>query len=115
MAPTEQRRTVTLAYPGSLHAQPAARAREAVRGLDAAVVLHYGERQASLASLVAMLALAAGEGATVELVASGCDAGTALDAVLSASAATSTASPSGACAAPKTSAATCAACLAWRA
>ncbi|AQV92634.1 phosphoenolpyruvate--protein phosphotransferase [Cupriavidus necator] len=79
-APAEQRRTVTLACPGGLHARPAARAREAVRGLDATVALHYGGRQASLASLVALLGLAAGEGATVELVASGRDAGAALDA-----------------------------------
>ncbi|WP_439671197.1 phosphoenolpyruvate--protein phosphotransferase [Cupriavidus necator] len=77
----EQRRTVTLACPGGLHARPAARAREAARGLDAAVALHYGGRQASLASLVALLGLAADEGAAVELVATGRDAGAALDAV----------------------------------
>ncbi|WP_455279172.1 phosphoenolpyruvate--protein phosphotransferase [Cupriavidus necator] len=77
----EQRRTVTLACPGGLHARPAARAREAARGLDASVVLHYEGRQASLASLVALLGLAAGEGATVELVATGRDSGAALDAV----------------------------------
>ncbi|WP_432259078.1 phosphoenolpyruvate--protein phosphotransferase [Cupriavidus sp. TMH.W2] len=77
----QQRRSVTLACPGGLHARPAARAREAMRGLDATVALHYGGRQASLASLVALMGLAAGEGATVELVASGRDAGAALDAV----------------------------------
>ncbi|WP_354687005.1 phosphoenolpyruvate--protein phosphotransferase [Cupriavidus necator] len=77
----EQRRTVTLACPGGLHARPAARAREAARGLDASLVLHYDGRQANLASLVALLGLAAGEGATVELVATGRDAGAALAAV----------------------------------
>ncbi|WP_051108576.1 phosphoenolpyruvate--protein phosphotransferase [Cupriavidus sp. UYPR2.512] len=75
------RRTVTLACPGGLHARPAARARAAMRGLDASVMLHYGGRQASLSSLVALLSLAAGEGAMVELVASGADAEAALAAV----------------------------------
>ncbi|SOY53549.1 Protein-N(Pi)-phosphohistidine-sugar phosphotransferase II ABC [Cupriavidus taiwanensis] len=75
------RRTVTLTCAGGLHARPAARARAAVQGLDATVTLHYGGRQASLASLVALLALAADEGATVELAASGRDAGAALAAV----------------------------------
>ncbi|AMR76731.1 phosphoenolpyruvate--protein phosphotransferase [Cupriavidus nantongensis] len=75
------RRTLTLACAGGLHARPAARARAAMHGLDATVTLHYGGRQASLASLVALLALSADEGATVELAASGRDAGAALDAV----------------------------------
>ncbi|WP_454709866.1 phosphoenolpyruvate--protein phosphotransferase [Cupriavidus nantongensis] len=75
------RRTVTLACAGGLHARPAARARAAMQGLEATVTLHYGGRQASLASLVALLALAADEGAAVELAASGRDAGAALDAV----------------------------------
>lgn len=79
--PAPLRRTVTLACAGGLHARPAARARAAMQGLDATVALHYGGRHASLASLVAMLALAAGEGATVELVASGRDASAALEAV----------------------------------
>ncbi|UDM50153.1 phosphoenolpyruvate--protein phosphotransferase [Cupriavidus sp. MP-37] len=75
------RRTVTLTCAGGLHARPAARARAALQGLEATVTLHYGGRQASLASLVALLALAADEGATVELAASGRDAGAALEAV----------------------------------
>ncbi|NOV23343.1 phosphoenolpyruvate--protein phosphotransferase [Cupriavidus necator] len=75
------RRTVTLGCAGGLHARPAARARAAMQGLEATVALHYGGRQASLASLAALLALSAHEGATVDLVASGPDAGAALDAV----------------------------------
>lgn len=75
------RRTVTLTCAGGLHARPAARARAAMQGLDATVTLHYGGRQASLESLVALLALAADQGATVELVASGRDAAAALEAV----------------------------------
>ncbi|SOZ14955.1 Multiphosphoryl transfer protein (Includes: Phosphoenolpyruvate-protein phosphotransferase; Phosphocarrier protein HPr; Fructose-specific phosphotransferase enzyme IIA component) [Cupriavidus taiwanensis] len=80
-AAATRRRTVTLACAGGLHARPAARARGAMQGLDATVTLHYGGREASLASLVALLALSADEGATVELAASGRDADAALDAV----------------------------------
>ncbi|WQD81100.1 phosphoenolpyruvate--protein phosphotransferase [Paraburkholderia kururiensis] len=76
----EARRTVTLAHAGGLHARPAARVREAVRGLDARVEVHFGARKAPIESVVGLLALGAGEGATVELVATGRDAAKAVEA-----------------------------------
>lgn len=74
--------TVVLAHAGGLHARPAARAREAVRGLNAQVEIVFGTRRASINSVVGLLTLGAGEGATVEVVAHGADAQTALDAVV---------------------------------
>lgn len=76
----EARRTVTLAHAGGLHARPAARVREAVRGLDARVEVHFGARKAPIESVVGLLALGAGEGVTVELVATGRDAAKAVEA-----------------------------------
>ncbi|WP_042299407.1 phosphoenolpyruvate--protein phosphotransferase [Paraburkholderia kururiensis] len=78
---SEARRTVTLAHAGGLHARPAARVREAVRGLEARVEVHFGARKAPVESVVGLLALGAGEGATVELVATGRDAAKAVEAV----------------------------------
>ena len=78
---TEARRCVTLTHAGGLHARPAARAREALRGLEARVEVRYGERKASIESVVGLLALGAGEGATIELVGIGHDAQQAVDAV----------------------------------
>ncbi|MEK6295927.1 MAG: glucose PTS transporter subunit IIA, partial [Paraburkholderia tropica] len=77
----EVRRTVTLAHAGGLHARPAARAREAVRGLEARVEVRYGERKAAIESVVGLLGLGAGEGATIELVGMGREAQKAVDAV----------------------------------
>ncbi|WP_322043973.1 phosphoenolpyruvate--protein phosphotransferase [Paraburkholderia sp. J67] len=77
----EVRRSVTLTHAGGLHARPAARAREAVRGVDARVEVRYGERKAAIESVVGLLALGAGEGATVELVGMGREAQKAVDAV----------------------------------
>ncbi|WP_310630726.1 phosphoenolpyruvate--protein phosphotransferase [Paraburkholderia sp.] len=77
----EVRRNVTLAHAGGLHARPAARAREAVRGLEARVEVRFGERKAAIESVVGLLALGAGEGATIELVGMGRDAQKAVDAV----------------------------------
>jgi phosphocarrier protein FPr len=78
---TEARRCVTLTHAGGLHARPAARAREALRGLDARVEVRYGERKAAIGSVIGLLALGAGEGATIELVGIGHDAQQAVDAV----------------------------------
>jgi multiphosphoryl transfer protein len=78
----EVRRTVTLAHAGGLHARPAARAREAVRDFDARVEVRHGERKAAIQSVVGLLALGAGEGATIELVGTGRDAQQAVDAVV---------------------------------
>ncbi|WP_322010355.1 phosphoenolpyruvate--protein phosphotransferase [Paraburkholderia sp. J12] len=77
----EARRTVTLTHAGGLHARPAARAREAVRGFEARVEVRHGERRAAIESVVGLLALGAGEGATVELVGTGRDAQQAVEAV----------------------------------
>lgn len=77
----EVRRSVTLTHAGGLHARPAARAREAARGIDARVEVRYGERKAAIESVVGLLGLGAGEGATVELVGMGREAQKAVDAV----------------------------------
>ncbi|MEM5315722.1 phosphoenolpyruvate--protein phosphotransferase [Paraburkholderia sp. JHI869] len=77
----EVRRSVTLTHAGGLHARPAARAREAVRGIDARVEVRFGERKSAIESVVGLLALGAGEGATVELVGIGNEAQRAVDAV----------------------------------
>ncbi len=77
----EARRQVTLAHAGGLHARPAARAREAARGFDAKVEVRYDGRKAPLESVVGLLGLGAGEGATVELLGVGAQAQAAVDAV----------------------------------
>ncbi|MDR5730923.1 phosphoenolpyruvate--protein phosphotransferase [Caballeronia sp. LZ025] len=77
----EARRSVTLAHAGGLHARPAARAREAARGIDAKVEVRYQGRKASVESVVGLLGLGAGEGATIELVGMGAQAQEAVDAV----------------------------------
>ncbi|WP_116609529.1 phosphoenolpyruvate--protein phosphotransferase [Paraburkholderia unamae] len=77
----EVRRSITLTHAGGLHARPAARAREAVRGIDARVEVRFGERKAAIESVVGLLALGAGEGATIELVGIGNEALRAVDAV----------------------------------
>ncbi|SAL20571.1 multiphosphoryl transfer protein [Caballeronia turbans] len=77
----EARRSVTLAHAGGLHARPAARAREAARGFDAKVELRYQGRKAPVESVVGLLGLGAGEGATIELVAIGGQAQQAIEAV----------------------------------
>jgi phosphocarrier protein FPr len=77
----EVRRNVMLTHAGGLHARPAARAREAVRGIDARVEVRFGERKSAIESVVGLLALGAGEGATIELVGIGLEAQRAVDAV----------------------------------
>ena len=77
----EVRRSVTLTHAGGLHARPAARAREAVRGIDARVEVRFGERKSAIESVVGLLGLGAGEGATIELVGIGREAQRAVDAV----------------------------------
>ncbi|MEX3981339.1 phosphoenolpyruvate--protein phosphotransferase [Paraburkholderia sp. EG287A] len=77
----EVRRNVTLTHAGGLHARPAARAREAVRGVDARVEVRFGERKSAIESVVGLLSLGAGEGATIELVGIGLEAQRAVDAV----------------------------------
>ncbi|HTR09740.1 MAG TPA: phosphoenolpyruvate--protein phosphotransferase [Paraburkholderia sp.] len=77
----EARRSIKLTHAGGLHARPAARAREAVRGIEARVEVRFGERKAAIESVVGLLALGAGEGATIELVGIGKEAQRAVDAV----------------------------------
>ncbi|KVE29940.1 phosphoenolpyruvate--protein phosphotransferase [Burkholderia vietnamiensis] len=77
----EVRRQIVLTQPGGLHARPAARARESVRGFDATVDVQFDGRHASIASVVGLLGLGAGEGATVELIGRGAHAQQAVDAV----------------------------------
>jgi phosphoenolpyruvate-protein phosphotransferase len=77
----EARQTVTLGQAGGLHARPAARAREAARGLDARVEVRYDGRKAPIESVVGLLGLGAGEGATVEILGVGPQAAAAVEAV----------------------------------
>ncbi|HDR8966869.1 TPA: phosphoenolpyruvate--protein phosphotransferase [Burkholderia vietnamiensis] len=77
----EVRRQIVLTQPGGLHARPAARARESVRGFDATVDVQFDGRHASIASVVGLLGLGAGEGATVVLIGRGAHAQQAVDAV----------------------------------
>ena len=83
VAMNEVRRSVTLTHAGGLHARPAARAREAARSIDARVEVRYGERKAAIESVVGLLGLGAGEGATIELIGMGREAQKAVDAVAS--------------------------------
>ncbi|HEY2021254.1 phosphoenolpyruvate--protein phosphotransferase [Paraburkholderia sp.] len=80
-AQDEARLQVTLTHAGGLHARPAARAREAARGFDARVAVRYEGRQAAIESVVGLLALGAGQGATVELLGVGPQAQAAVDAI----------------------------------
>ncbi|MCG7399459.1 phosphoenolpyruvate--protein phosphotransferase [Caballeronia zhejiangensis] len=77
----EARRSLTLSHAGGLHARPAARAREASRGFDAKVEVRYEGKKAPVESVVGLLGLGAGEGATIELVGIGVQAQQAVEAV----------------------------------
>jgi multiphosphoryl transfer protein len=77
----EARRQVTLTHAGGLHARPAARVREAARGFDARVEVRFNGRKAPVESVVGLLGLGAGEGATVEILGIGGDAAAAVEAV----------------------------------
>jgi phosphocarrier protein FPr len=77
----EARRQVTLTHAGGLHARPAARVREAARGFDARVEVRFNGRKAPVESVVGLLGLGAGEGATVEILGLGAQAAAAVEAV----------------------------------
>jgi len=77
----EARRQVTLTHAGGLHARPAARVREAARGFDARVEVRFNGRKAPVESVVGLLGLGAGEGATVEIHGIGGEATAAVEAV----------------------------------
>jgi phosphocarrier protein FPr len=73
---------ITLSAQGGLHARPAARTREAARGFDARVEVSHGTRRANVQSVVALMGLGAGQGATVEVHGRGPDAYEAVEAVV---------------------------------
>jgi multiphosphoryl transfer protein len=77
----ESRQQITLAHAGGLHARPAARAREAARGLDARVEIRHEGRKSAIESVVGLLGLGAGEGATIEILGVGPQAAAAVEAV----------------------------------
>ncbi|TDY25130.1 phosphocarrier protein HPr /phosphoenolpyruvate--protein phosphotransferase /PTS system IIA component (Glc family) [Paraburkholderia sp. BL6665CI2N2] len=77
----EARQQVTLIHAGGLHARPAARTREAARGFDARVEVRYEGRKAAIESVVGLLGLGAGEGATIELLGVGPQAAAAVAAI----------------------------------
>ena len=77
----EARLQVKLVHAGGLHARPAARAREAARGFEARVEVRYEGRKAAIESVVGLLGLGAGEGATIELLGVGSQAQAAVDAI----------------------------------
>jgi PTS hybrid protein len=64
-----------------LHARPAALLARAVAGLDAAVTVTFGDKQADARSVLALMALGARGGDTVRVVATGGQAGEALHRV----------------------------------
>src|ERR1700761_5802442 len=78
----EARQTIVLEHAGGLHARPAARAREAARGLDARVEVRFEGKKAAIESVVGLLGLGAGQGATVEIVGIGPQAKAGVDAVV---------------------------------
>ncbi|SEI55347.1 Phosphocarrier protein HPr /phosphoenolpyruvate--protein phosphotransferase /PTS system IIA component, Glc family [Paraburkholderia diazotrophica] len=77
----EARQSIVLTHAGGLHARPAARAREAARGLDARVEVRFEGKKAAIESVVGLLGLGAGQGATVEIVGIGAQAAAAVEAV----------------------------------
>ncbi|ACC69488.1 phosphoenolpyruvate--protein phosphotransferase [Paraburkholderia phymatum] len=78
----EARQSIVLEHAGGLHARPAARAREAARGLDARVEVRFEGKKAAIESVVGLLGLGAGQGASVEIVGIGAQAHAAVEAVV---------------------------------
>ncbi len=78
----EARGTIVLEHAGGLHARPAARAREAARGFDARVEVRFEGKKAAIESVVGLLGLGAGQGATVDVVGIGAQASAAVEAVV---------------------------------
>lgn len=72
---------VEVALPHGIHARPAARIVQAIRGLSSTAFLVAGDKRASASSPVAMLGLGAGHGSTVVIEASGRDAEQALELI----------------------------------
>ena len=77
----KRNRDVRVDLAHGIHARPAARLVESVRGLNAVASVIHGARGASASSPVALLGLGVGHGAIVTIVASGADAEAAIDAL----------------------------------
>lgn len=75
------RRTVRLAVPDGLHARPCAIA-QAMKCFRGNLEIRFGDRKADARSILEMMTLSAGEGAELELVASGEDAAQLIEAVI---------------------------------
>lgn len=74
-------RDITITDEVGLHARPAARFVKLANSFDADITVQRGERSANAKSLVEILQLEAGKGATVTIEADGDDADAALDAL----------------------------------
>ncbi len=74
--------TVTLSLPHGIHARPAARIGEAVRGFAAEVYLQHGDKRGDARSTVALLALGTRFGDEIRVQARGDDAEAALLAIV---------------------------------
>ncbi|AHI00927.1 dihydroxyacetone kinase phosphoryl donor subunit DhaM [Kutzneria viridogrisea] len=72
--PTAYRAEMVLHNEVGLHARPAALLARAMGGLRAEVAVRHGEQQADARSVLALMGLAARDGDTIEVVASGPDA-----------------------------------------
>lgn len=75
-------RTVRLAIPQGLHARPCSAIAQAMKRFKAHLEIRLGDRTADARSVLEMMTLTAGEGAELELVASGEDEAQLLEAVL---------------------------------
>ena len=76
------RRTVRLAIPQGLHARPTSAIAQAMKRFKGRLEIRLGDRKADARSVLEMMTLAAGEGAEIELVASGEDEARLIDAVI---------------------------------
>ncbi len=77
----EARRSIIVPLAHGLHARPAARIVEALRGIDASVSIFKDEKSANARSAVAIMALAVRHGDRIAIVATGADARAGVAAV----------------------------------
>jgi phosphocarrier protein FPr/phosphocarrier protein len=78
---SETRRAVTIPMAHGIHARPAARIGEALKGLDAEVAILLGDRRANARSAIALMGLATRCGDRIEVAAKGAQAEAAVTAV----------------------------------
>ncbi|MFZ1412861.1 MAG: HPr family phosphocarrier protein [Micropruina sp.] len=76
-----QARTTTVGDPQGLHAQLAHQLSQVAGGFSASLWIRHAGRRASLADPIQILALAAGEGAEVTVIADGLDEVEAIEAI----------------------------------